>query len=106
MTSIRSPNINLPSGGDITLSLSYYLAHANNARGDYLRISVVGNSTMVVLQEMVMGNNTTPAAWETFSTGLNSFAGQTVYLLIEAGDVRGDSLTEAAIDDVSIDFQP
>ncbi len=26
-TSIRSPDITLPSGGDLTLSLSYYLAH-------------------------------------------------------------------------------
>jgi hypothetical protein len=39
----------------------------------------------------------------TLSTSLNTFAGQTVYLLIEAADGSSGSLVEAAIDDVLIE---
>ena len=42
------------------------------------------------------------AVWASLSTSLNSFAGQTVYLLIEAADASGASLVEAAVDDVKI----
>lgn len=106
ITSIRSPNITLPTGGNITLSLSYYLAHLANARGDYLRITVVGENNSVVVFQQTAPPGNVPAAWTTFSTSLNGFAGQTVYLLIDAGDIRGASLVEAAIEDVSIDFAP
>ncbi len=101
-TTIRSPNITLPSSGDVTLSFSYYLAHYSNAASDdYLRVKVVGSTTQTVFEELGAGN-TDAAVWDTFSTSLNSFRGQTIYLLIEAADGGGGSLVEAAIDDVSI----
>ena len=101
-TSIRSPNIALPSSGNITLSFSYYLSHySNGTSADFLRVSVVGSSTTVVLEEVAAGN-IDAAVWESFSTNLNSFAGQTVYLLIEAADAGSGSLIEAAVDDVLI----
>jgi subtilisin-like proprotein convertase family protein len=101
-TSIRSPNIVLPGSGNITLAFSYYLAHLNNATSaDFLRVSVVGSSTTVVLEELGSADDDS-AVWASFSTSLNSFAGQTVYLLVEAADASGGSLVEAAIDDVSI----
>jgi subtilisin-like proprotein convertase family protein len=102
VTSIRSPNVVLPGSGSITLSFSYYLAHLNNATSaDFLRVSVVGSSTSTVFEELGSGDSD-PAVWATFSTNLNSFAGQTVYLLVEAADASGGSLVEAGIDDVSI----
>jgi subtilisin-like proprotein convertase family protein len=102
-TSIRSPNIVLPSSGNITLSFSYYLAHLNNATNvDFLRVSVVGSSTSLVLEELGSADNDS-AVWDSFSTNLNSFAGQTVYLLIQAADAGGGSLVEAGIDDVRIE---
>jgi hypothetical protein len=102
VTSIRSPNIVLPAAGSLTLSFQYYLAHnAGATSADYLRVSVVGSSTQLVLEELGAGNND-DGAWAFHSTSLNAFAGQTVYLLIQAADASGDSLIEAAIDDVLI----
>ena len=102
VTSIRSPNISLPSSGNLTLEFSYYLAHLNNATSaDFLRVSIVGNSTQVVFEELGAGNTDT-AVWASTSVSLNSFAGQTVYILIEAADAGSGSLIEAGVDDVRI----
>jgi hypothetical protein len=101
-TSIRSPNITLPAGGDIELSFYYYLAHMNNASSaDFLRVEVVGSTTATILEELAAADEDS-AVWESFSASLNSFAGQTIYLLISAADASGGSLVEAAIDDVLI----
>ncbi|MFK7802741.1 MAG: M14 family zinc carboxypeptidase [Anaerolineae bacterium] len=102
VTSIKSPNIVLPATGDLELTFAYYMAHLNNATADdFLRVQVVGSSTLTVLEELGAGNSDS-AVWDTFSVNLNSFAGQTVYLLISAADAAGGSLVEAAIDDVLI----
>jgi subtilisin-like proprotein convertase family protein len=102
VTSIRSPNISLPSGSDITLSFSYYLAHLNNATSaDFLRVTAVGSSSQVLFEELGAANDD-DAVWDTASVSLNAFAGQTIYLLIEAADASGGSLVEAGIDDVEI----
>jgi hypothetical protein len=102
LTSIRSPNILLPGNGTLTLSLAYYLAHGNNSStADYLRVKVVGSTTQTVLEELGAANDD-DAGWTTFSTSLDNFAGQTIYLLIEAADASTASLLEAAIDDVRI----
>jgi len=102
VTSIRSPEIQLPTGQDITLSIKVYFAHSRNASlADFLRLKVVGESTQAVLS--LQGSNTdVDAAWRSFSASLNPFAGQTVYLLLEAADLERESLVEAALDDVSI----
>ncbi|MCA9947616.1 MAG: hypothetical protein KC449_29250, partial [Anaerolineales bacterium] len=102
VTSIRSPNISLPTGLDLTLSFSYYLAHLNNATSaDFLRVTAVGSSSQVVFEELGAGDDD-DAVWDTTSVSLNAFAGQTIYLLIEAADASGGSLVEAGIDDVAI----
>lgn len=102
LTSIRSPGIVLPSGSGITLRFSYYMAHLNNSSSaDYLRVKVVGATTSVVLEELGAANND-GGVWATFSVSLDAFAGQTIYLLIEAADTGTASLVEAAIDDVVI----
>jgi len=102
VSSIRSPNIILPSGLDITLSFSYYFAHANNSSSsDYLRVRIVGSSTVTLLQELGARNDD-DAGWATFNVNLNSFAGQTVYLLIQASDSPTDSLVESALDNILI----
>jgi len=102
LTSIRSPDIALPTGQSLTLSFKYYLAHLTNATSDdFLRVKVVGSTTATVLEELGSGDYD-EAVWADFSTSLDSFAGQTIYLLIEAADGGSGSLVEAAIDDVSI----
>jgi len=106
VTTIRSPSITLPAGQTITLAFKYYLAHGNNSSSaDYLRVKVVGSTTSTVLQELGATNDD-DAAWASFSGSISSFAGQTVYLLIEAADASGASLVEAAVDDVSITAAP
>jgi hypothetical protein len=102
LTSMRSPDLQLPSGQDITFSIKYYFAHARNASmDDFLRLKVVGESTQAVLN-LQGSNKDVDATWKTFSASLNPFAGQTVYLLLEAADLSRESLVEAALDDVSI----
>ena len=102
VTSVRSPNIALPSSGDITLSFSYYMAHTSNSSADdFFRVTVVGSSNSVVLEELGAADND-DGVWEAFDTSLNSFAGETVYLLIEAADAGSGSIVEAAVDDVEI----
>lgn len=101
-TSIRSPDIVLPSASEVQLSFSYYLAHLDNASSaDFLRVSIVGNSTTLVFEELADASDD-PGNWSTFSTDLNDFAGQTIFLLIEAADEDGGSLVEAGIDDVEV----
>ncbi len=103
VTSVRSPDIVLPSGGSLTLSFRYYLSHySNGTSADFLRVKVVGSTTTTVFEELASGDYD-EAAWAEFSTSLDAFAGQTVYLLIEAADAGSGSLIEAAIDDVLIE---
>jgi PKD repeat protein len=102
VTSIRSPDIDLPAGKDLIFSCSYYLAHTSgSSTDDFLQVKVVGDITETVLEERGDGNDD-DAAWESATVSLSQFAGQTVYLLIEAADAGGGSIVEAAIDDLSI----
>jgi subtilisin family serine protease len=105
VTTVRSPLITLPGEGDITLSFRYYLSHYNNATSDdYLQIKVVGETTEIILEEQG-SPDFDQALWADFSVSLDQFAGQTIYLQIEAADGGGGSLLEAAIDDVLITQQ-
>jgi len=101
-TSVRSPLITLPAGRTITLTLRYYLAHySNSSSSDYLRVQIIGATTVTALQE-VGARNDDDAVWATLTYDLSSFAGQSIYILITAADAPSDSLVEAAIDDVQI----
>jgi hypothetical protein len=101
-TSIQSPTIALPTADAITLTFRYYFAHgSNSSSADYLRVSVVGTATTVVFQELGAANDD-DAVWATATIDLTAFAGQTVRLLVEAADLAGASLVEAAVDDVKI----
>jgi len=102
VTSIRTPAFTLPSEGELNLSFYYYLAHSNNSStDDYLRVKVVSASTTVVFEELGAAEND-DATWALKTVSLNAFAGQTVYLVVEAADAGPASLVEAAIDDVLI----
>jgi aminopeptidase S len=67
-----------------------------------LRVKVVGATTTTVLEELGAGN-IDAASWAYFETDISAYAGQTIYLLIEAADGGSGSLIEAAIDDVLIE---
>ncbi|MEM8534935.1 MAG: S8 family serine peptidase [Chloroflexota bacterium] len=102
VTSIRSPDFTLTGSSSYDLSFSYYFAHyTNSSSDDFLRVKVVGSSTTTVFEELGAGNDD-DAAWESTTVSLDAFAGQTVYLLIEAADAGTASLVEAAIDDIEV----
>lgn len=102
VTSIRSPEIELPANPPLTLSFWYYLAHASNSSSaDYLRLKVVGADTSTMFEELGAANDD-DGVWALDNVSLDSFAGQTVYVLIEAADASGDSLVEAGIDNLVI----
>src|SRR5262249_19627596 len=103
VTSIRSPSITLPSGGNLTLSFPFYLAHRNNSPSAvFLRVRIVSGSTTTTVFERLGAATDVDAVWTPASVSLNAFAGQTIRILIEAADAAGASLVEAGIDDVRI----
>ncbi|MGH1491262.1 MAG: M14 family zinc carboxypeptidase [Acidimicrobiales bacterium] len=103
LTSIRSPQINLPASGNLDLSFQYYFSHrSNSSTADFLRVTVIGSSGSQVIFEELGANNDDDAVWAAFSGSLNAFSGQSVQILIEAADNSNGSLVEAAIDDLVI----
>lgn len=105
-TSIQSPVIPIPAGGIVTLSLSYYFAHGDNSsEADFFRVTVVGDgAAQPVIEERGSAANQ-DAAFVRRSIDISGFAGQSVRIVIEAGDLDGASLVEAAVDDVVIQRQ-
>lgn len=102
-TSIRSPDIILPKNGNITVSFSYYFSHySNSSEHDYFQVKVVGDTAITIFEERGAAD-VDEAVWETFSTELNDFLGDTVYLLFEAADMYSPSLVEAAVEDIRIE---
>lgn len=102
-TSARSPVIALPAQGDLSLTLSLYLAHLDNASGsDYLRVSVVHSGGTTVLIDRPGAATNQGGSWSTASADLDPYAGQDIRLLIETADAGSGSLVEAAVDDVEI----
>ena len=101
VTSAESPSIGLGAPGSIgwTLAFRYTFAHNSAATAaDYLRISV--NGTPVFTQ---VGNRASRnAVWAPVTVSLDTFAGQSVRILVSAADLGSDSLVEAAIDDVRV----
>ncbi|GAT65928.1 peptidase M14 [Planomonospora sphaerica] len=103
VTSIRSPEIALPSGGTLNLSLSWYLAHgSNSSSADYLRVKVVGPSGTTQVFQQLGAATDRDGAWATATADISAFAGQTVRILVEAADASGASLVEAGVDNVRI----
>ena len=102
-TTIQSPAIALPSTGTLTLNLSWYLAHLNNAGNtDFFRVSVVhSGGTTQVFQQLGAATNRA-GAWATASANLTPYAGQSIRILISAADAGTGSLIEAGVDNVQI----
>ncbi|MER5454202.1 M28 family metallopeptidase [Micromonospora sp. NPDC002389] len=102
VSTVQSPTITLPSTGTLTLSFSWYLAHLNNSSSaDYLRVRVVGTSTVTALSAAGAATNRA-ASWQTGSADISALRGQTVRIVVDAADASTASLVEAAVDDVRI----
>ncbi|MFI5491151.1 M28 family peptidase [Actinoplanes sp. NPDC051859] len=101
-TTIRSPEITLPTG-TVSLSFSWYLAHLNNATSaDYFRVRVVAGGTTTTVFNQAGAASNKAAAWAKATVNLSAYAGQTIRLQVEAADTGTASLIEAAVDDVVI----
>ena len=107
MTSIQSPAIALPAGGQITLTFRIYLAHLNNAsRADFISVRVVGgNGAVQTVWSRGATANTVGSTWATRTADLSAYAGQTIRLRIEAVDNAPNSIIEAGFDNVVITRQ-
>jgi hypothetical protein len=105
ITSIQSPVIAIPAEGNVTLSLSYYFAHLDNSSpADLFRVQILGDTAATVIEELGSAANQ-DAAFIRRTVDISAFAGQSVRILIEAADLEGGSLVEAAVDDVVIERQ-
>jgi hypothetical protein len=103
VTTIRSPNITLPTAGNLVLSFSFYLAHgSNSSSADFLRVVIVSGTTTTTVFQRLGAATDLDGAWSSTSVSLNAFAGQTINIRIEAADASGASLVEAGIDDLRI----
>ena len=106
VTTIQSPPITLPSTGSLTLTFQYYLAHLSNSSGaDFFRVFVLAGSTSTKVFESLGAASNRNGAWTPATASLDSFAGQTIRLRIEAADAGTPSLVEAGVDDVKITQQ-
>lgn len=106
-TSVQSPPIALPAGGNLTLSYAYFLAHLSNATSaDYFRVRVVAANGVITT---ISARGATPdnfaGVWRTKSASLNAWAGQTIQLRFDAVDAASASLVEAGFDNVVITRQ-
>ena len=103
-TSVRSAAIGLPSSVG-KLTFRYYLAHASNASSaDRFQafVEVGGGGGRTLVKSESGAANTDRASWSSFSVSLAPWAGQTVRIVFVATDGGGDSVVEAAVDDVRI----
>jgi carboxypeptidase T len=99
-SSITSPPITLTGGSRYWLTFSSYLAHGSNASSaDFLRVRVLGSSTLYQRTGAAVNLN---GAWATNTISLDAFAGQTIRLVIDAADASSASLVEAGVDDVRV----
>ncbi|WP_113699774.1 M28 family peptidase [Nonomuraea lactucae] len=105
-TSIRSPEIALPSSGVLKVSLSWYLAHgSNSSSADFFRVRIVGGSGTTTVFTQAGAATDRDGAWSTATADISSFAGQSIRILVEAADASTASLVEAGVDDVKITRQ-
>ncbi len=107
VTSVRSPEIVLPSGAEIELSFSYYLAYLDNASNDdSFHTAIIVNGNDIELYDDHAHDANQSAQWQDVNFDLSAYAGQTVQIQFEAADLFGASLIEAAVDDVKIEALP
>jgi hypothetical protein len=103
LTSVRSPQFTLGGGSGWKVQFRYTFGLGSNATAaDYLRLSVGGAELW-----RVAGNGTNRnATWQLVTLSLDAYAGQQIRLRFEAADGAGDSLVEAALDDVRVYREP
>lgn len=102
VTTIRSPEIVLPAAVG-RLTYRWYFAHSSTSSVDdrFQAIIEAGGTRTVVRTEAGEANTDRPA-WASASVDLTPWAGQTIRIVFAATDGAGDSIVEAAVDDVRV----
>ncbi|MGB7329593.1 MAG: DUF4347 domain-containing protein, partial [Rubripirellula sp.] len=107
VTTVQSPSIALPTGAEVQLSFSYYLAYLNNATNDdYFEVSVIANGVETEIYDDHAHSANQSATWLDVDLDLSAWAGQTIQIQFAAADALGGSLVEAAVDDVVVEVLP
>lgn len=89
------------------VDFSYVFAHdATSSPSDYLRLSIVKGTSKTVVWYQEGAPSERNAVWQSQSVNLDAFAGKRIKLLFEAVDGGGDSLVEAALDNVRVHPAP
>jgi glucose/arabinose dehydrogenase len=104
IASIQSAPLALPPDRAITLTFGLYFAHNAQATSeDFFRVRVVGENGVAQTVWARGGTaSNVPGQWFTRTANLDAWAGQTVYIRIEAVDAASGGLIEAGVDNVAI----
>jgi carboxypeptidase T len=102
-TSVRSAGIKLPSTVG-RLTFRYYLAHGStSSSADKFEAFVEeDDGTRTLVRSEVGAANIDRPSWASASIALTPWAGQTIRIVFVATDAAGDSIVEAAVDDVRV----
>lgn len=104
-TSITSPAIAVPAGRSATISLSYYLAHLNNASsadGLTVTVSATGVATKTVLSVAGAATNRAGVWASLAAVSISEFAGTTIRITVAVTDGSTGSLVEGAVDGIRV----
>jgi hypothetical protein len=103
-TTVRSPQIRLPSTAGQSLSFRWFLGHAaNSSTADHLRAIVEGqDGAQAVVWQRTGSARVVAGAWQTASVSLDAWAGQTIRIRFEAIDAAAASTIDAGVDDIRV----
>ena len=108
LTTIRSPEIELPGTAGQRLFFRWFLGHAASASSaDHLRAIVEGqDGSQTVVWERTGSPSVVAGAWTSASVSLDPWAGQAIRIRFEAMDAAGVSTIDAGVDDVRVTRPP
>ncbi len=105
-TTALSPAFTL-GPGEWRVKFRFTFAHdASATDADYLRLSVVQGASATKIWTVKGKASERNATWTAKMVSLNAWAGQTIRLRFTAVDATGDSLVEAAIENVRVSQTP
>ena len=107
LTSVLSPEIEIPVGAETRLSFEYSFAHLSNSSGDdEFHVAIIANGVDTELYSDHGHASVRAAEWQSVEFDISQYAGQTIQILFEAADNQNGSLVEAAVDDVVVEVLP
>jgi hypothetical protein len=102
-TTVRSAPVDVPANPG-ALTFNWYLAHrANSTSADSLRAYIEDEAGVRVQVFAATGKAAVvAAAWKAATVGITQWAGHKIRIVFTATDGGGDSIVEAAVDDLRI----